>query len=187
MTPGFYRQAKVGNVIEGLSEVYQIRAPESIVILGADWGPQPCWNEADPDSFIGEACQVLYVVFKRQFMRYILGVVRNCLTDFPVCISICKHSYIKSSCILIFTLAAANSSSKTIFECVTASHPELVGRIRSITDYTSGDDLGDAQIESARIEAFFSSNLRTAITITLDKRRYIALAEFLYFLLRCPI
>jgi hypothetical protein len=94
-TSGVHRQARFGDVAGGLSAIYQMGATGRFVILEADWGPVPRWNEADFSTSIEDSSQVLYVVFKTQSMRHILGVVRDSPADFPICILIRKHAGIE--------------------------------------------------------------------------------------------
>jgi hypothetical protein len=143
---------------------------QSLVMLQAIWGPQPRWVEADPDSLIGTACHTLYAVRRSERVRYILGVVRTSLSDYPV--AICT-SYSQPTLIAYIpnpTVEVPPDSSVTVSEAAVASNPKLSGQIKSITSYSDDQPIKDVHGGYDSLRKYMTSTEPVVIT-TVDQRK----------------
>jgi hypothetical protein len=106
-------------------------------ILRAHYGPKPYWTQSEPNSRPEDTCQTLYAVVDGESVPYILGVVRNSQSDYPV--TICKFHM---TCKFRLILHADNSGPNpglTVSEAIVMAQPDLRNRIVMVTEHSGID------------------------------------------------
>lgn len=117
-------------------------------ILRAHYGLKPYWTQSEPNDRPEDTCQTLYAVANGESVPYILGVVRNSQSDYPI--AICKFRKAGKFGLILHADNSGSNPTLTVSEAIVTAQPELQNRIVMVAEH-SGVDL-DIRMEPLEFE-----------------------------------
>jgi hypothetical protein len=133
---GINPESTFGDIIAELVSMDPVNLTHAS-ILRAYYGPKPYWTRSEPNSRPEDTCQSLYAVVSGESVPYILAVVRNSQSDYPI--TICKLRIAYNFRLILHADNSDSNPTLTVSEAIVTAQPDLRNRITMVTEYPGVD------------------------------------------------